>query len=72
MKRVLEVARSLAAKSPLALAAAKASVNRALQGDVEDGLAAEADTFAALFASEDQKEGMRAFSEKRQPRFSGR
>jgi enoyl-CoA hydratase len=72
IERVLEVARSLAAKSPLALAAAKASVNRALQGDVEDGLAAEAETFAQLFSSDDQKEGMRAFSEKREPRFSGR
>jgi enoyl-CoA hydratase len=72
IERVLEVARSLAAKSPLALAAAKASVNRALQGDVEEGLAAEADTFAQLFASEDQKEGMEAFVEKRAPRFSGR
>jgi enoyl-CoA hydratase len=72
IERVLEVARSLAAKSPLALAAAKSSVNRALQGDVEDGLAAEVETFAQLFASEDQKEGMKAFSEKREPRFSGR
>jgi enoyl-CoA hydratase len=72
IERVLEVARSLAAKSPLALAAAKASVNRALQGDVEEGLAAEADAFAQLFASEDQKEGMEAFVEKRAPRFSGR
>jgi enoyl-CoA hydratase len=72
IERVLEVARSLAAKSPLALAAAKASVHRALQGDVEEGLAAEADAFAQLFASEDQKEGMEAFVEKRAPRFSGR
>ena len=72
IERVLEVARSLAAKSPLALAAAKASVNRALQGDVEEGHAAEADAFAQLFASEDQKEGMEAFVEKRAPRFSGR
>ena len=72
IERVLEVARSLAGKSPLALAAAKASVNRALQGDVEEGHAAEADAFAQLFASEDQKEGMEAFVEKRAPRFSGR
>lgn len=72
MERTLELARSLAARSPLALAAAKASVNRALQGELEQDLAAEAEEFGKLFASEDQKEGMRAFVEKREPRFTGR
>ncbi len=72
MERTLELARSLAARSSLALAAAKASVNRALQGELEQDLAAEAEEFGKLFASEDQKEGMRAFVEKREPRFTGR
>jgi enoyl-CoA hydratase len=72
IKRTLELARSLASRSPLALAAAKASVNRALQGELEKDLAAEAEEFGNLFASEDQKEGMRAFVEKRAPRFTGR
>jgi enoyl-CoA hydratase len=70
--RTLEIAQSLAAKSPLILAAAKATTNRALQGELDDGLAEEADAFAGLFGSGDQQEGMRAFIEKREPRFTGR
>jgi enoyl-CoA hydratase len=72
MERTLEVARQLAAKSPIALAAAKAAVNRALQGEHLDNLEREADEFGALFGSEDAKEGLAAFVDKREPRFSGR
>ena len=72
MERVGEVARGLAAKSPLALAAAKAAVNDALQGDHAENLVGEARRFAGLFSSEDQKEGMAAFVDKREPRFTGR
>ena len=70
-EKVLEVARTLASKSPLALAHAKESVNLALQGSHEAGLNQEASFFAMLFSSEDQKEGMTAFVEKREPRFTG-
>ena len=69
---MLESAGSLAKKSPLALSAAKDAANRALQGDLGAGLSYEAILFAALFASDDQKEGMRAFLEKREPDFTGR
>jgi enoyl-CoA hydratase/carnithine racemase len=69
---VHETARSLVKKSPLALSAAKDAANRALQGDLSAGLSYEAILFAALFASDDQKEGMRAFVEKREPEFKGR
>jgi enoyl-CoA hydratase len=72
LERVLETAGSLANRSPVALSAAKDSTNRALQGDLAAGLSYEAILFAALFATEDQKEGMRAFAEKRDPRFRGR
>jgi enoyl-CoA hydratase len=72
LERVLETASSLAKKSPVALSAAKDATNRALQGDLAAGLSYEALLFAALFATEDQKEGMRAFAEKREPRFKGR
>jgi len=72
MAKTLELARSLAAKSPLVLARAKEVTNRSLQAELADGLAAEAETFAQLFASADQKEGMAAFVEKREPRFTGR
>jgi enoyl-CoA hydratase len=64
----LELARELAAKSPLVLAAAKQAMNRTLYGD----LGAEAEAFAGLFGSDDQREGMAAFIEKRPPEFTGR
>jgi len=72
MEKTLAVAQLLASKSPLTLAAAKAATNRALQGDHSASLTAEADEFGALFASDDAKEGMTAFVEKREPRFTGR
>jgi enoyl-CoA hydratase len=72
LARVLEVALQLAAKSPLALEAAKQAVNRALAGDHAENLGREADRFGELFANEDAKEGLTAFTEKREPRFRGR
>src|SRR5262249_51509493 len=72
LPRVLEVARGLAAKGPLGLAAAKEATNRSLQGELSPALDDEARAFAELFETEDQREGMAAFVEKRQPRFSGR
>jgi enoyl-CoA hydratase len=67
LDRALEVARELAAKSPVALALAKRLVNMA-----PDGLDREAEEFGDLFASEDAKEGLTAFVEKRAPNFVGR
>ena len=72
MEKTLEVARTIASKGPLAVAAAKAAINQALQGDHAENLEAEADAFGELFASQDAKEGMTAFVEKRAPNFSGR
>jgi enoyl-CoA hydratase len=72
LDRALEAAAALAKKSPLALSAAKDAANRALQGDLGTGLSYEAILFSALFATEDQREGMRAFAEKREPGFTGR
>jgi enoyl-CoA hydratase len=72
IERVLEVAQGLAAKSPVALAAAKAAANRALQGGHRSNLDQEATLFALLFSTEDQKEGMAAFVDKRTPEFHGR
>jgi enoyl-CoA hydratase len=72
MERVLETAGVLAAKSPVALAYAKEAVNLALQGSHDASLVQEASFFAMVFSTEDAKEGMTAFSEKREPRFVGR
>jgi len=69
---VLETARLLATKSPVALAYAKEALNLALQGSYEASLVQEASFFAMLFSTEDAKEGMAAFAEKREPRFVGR
>jgi enoyl-CoA hydratase len=72
MPEVMKVAINLAVKSPLALEAAKQAVNRALAGDHADNLARESDRFGELFSSEDAKEGLTAFAEKREPKFVGR
>jgi enoyl-CoA hydratase len=66
------LARQLAEKPPLALRMAKESVNTALETPLSQGLASERKNFYFLFASEDQKEGMRAFLEKRKGNFKGR
>jgi enoyl-CoA hydratase len=72
LEKAREIGALLASKSPLALASAKRALNHALQGDHVDNLEREADEFASLFATEDAKEGMTAFAEKREPRFVGR
>ena len=71
-EQTLDLCRGLEAKSPVALAYAKEAVNLALQGPHRANLESEARLFAMLFASEDQKEGMAAFTEKRPPEFTGR
>ena len=71
MEKTRELAEGLAAKSPLALAYAKEATNHALQGPHRTNLETEARLFALMFSSKDQKEGMAAFVEKREPRFTG-
>jgi len=66
------IAHQLAAKAPVALRLAKESVNRALETPLQEGLAVERKNFYFLFATQDQKEGMRAFLEKRRAQFTGR
>jgi enoyl-CoA hydratase len=72
LDKAREVARLLAAKSPVSLRAMKQLANRALGGEHSANLAAEADAFGELFASADAREGLTAFVEKREPHFRGR
>jgi enoyl-CoA hydratase len=65
-------ARQLAEKAPLAARMAKESVLKAFESPLAEGLAAERKSFYFLFSTEDQKEGMRAFLEKRRGVFKGR
>jgi enoyl-CoA hydratase len=66
------MARQLAEKPPLALRMAKEAVLQAFESPLSEGLAAERKSFYFLFATEDQKEGMRAFLEKRKGVFKGK
>ena len=68
----LGLAAKIAMKSPIALRLAKEAVNSAYEMSLTDALAHERRLFYLLFASEDQKEGMAAFLEKRDPDFTGR
>jgi enoyl-CoA hydratase len=72
LERALENAHALAAKSRLALALAKQLCNLTLGAEHAGGLELEADAFGALFSSEDAREGLTAFVEKRAPGFVGR
>lgn len=68
---VAEMARKLAAKSPVALHMAKASINQGIQADLRTGLGIEAKCFSLCFGTDDRVEGMKAFLEKRKPTFRG-
>jgi enoyl-CoA hydratase len=67
----LDLAAEIAKRAPLALRLAKESVNNAYEMSLTEGLAHERRLFYLLFSSADQKEGMAAFLEKREPDFTG-
>ena len=68
----LQLADEIASRAPLALRAAKRMVNQSYERALAAGLEEEKQTFYNLFASEDQKEGMQAFIEKRKPEWKGK
>ncbi len=68
----LALAARMATKAPIALRLAKEAVNAAYEMSLTDALAHERRLFYLLFATDDQKEGMAAFLEKREPDFRGR
>ncbi|WP_424926957.1 enoyl-CoA hydratase [Amaricoccus tamworthensis] len=72
VREAMKTAAKIAEKSPLAVRATKEAVNRSFETTLAEGLNFERRIFHALFATEDQKEGMAAFAEKRTPQFRGK
>ena len=71
MVEVMKMATLIAKKAPLALRAAKEAIDRGLNVPLEEGLAIESWLWSSLCGTKDQKEGVLAFLEKREPRFTG-
>ena len=67
-----ELAKKLKSKSPAILKFAKLAVNKSLETPLSVGIECEADLFAMCFGTQDQKEGAKAFLEKRPPNYTGK
>ena len=72
MPETLAAAEAIASYSKTAVIAAREAVERAFEGNLHEGILFERRTYYALWATEDAREGMRAFVEKRAPVFTGR
>ena len=72
LDEAIKLAEEVAGRAPLAVQAAKKMINEAYEVALTDGLSDERREFYNLFATEDQKEGMRAFIEKRPPQWKGK
>lgn len=72
MEETMGAAHKIAEKSLIAARTAKEAVNRSFESSLREGLLFERRAFHSLFATEDQKEGMAAFMEKREPQFRDR
>lgn len=72
MHEAVELAKEIAQMSPVAVQLAKEAINRSFETQLDEGLMFERKNFYLTFASEDQKEGMKAFIEKRKPVFTGK
>lgn len=72
LQEAITLAKEIAAMSPVAVQLAKEAVNRSYETLLDEGLMYERKNFYLTFASQDQKEGMAAFIEKRKPSFTGK
>ncbi|MBP7261970.1 MAG: enoyl-CoA hydratase/isomerase family protein [Bacteroidia bacterium] len=72
LEEAVKLAKDIAALSPISVQLAKESVNKSYEQNLQESLYFERKNFYMCFASEDQKEGMAAFVEKRKPEFRGK
>lgn len=72
LNEALKLAEEIASRAPLAVHAAKRMINQSYERFLSDGLVQEKQVFYNLFGSQDQKEGMQAFVEKRKPEWKGK
>ncbi|MFN8427469.1 MAG: enoyl-CoA hydratase-related protein [Anaerolineales bacterium] len=72
LNEALKLAEEIASRAPLAIRAAKRAINHSYESFLKDGLDEERQIFYNLFGTEDQKEGMKAFVEKRKPNWLGK
>lgn len=72
LQEAIQLAKEISQMSPVAVQLAKESVNRSFETFLDEGLFFERKNFYLTFASDDQKEGMKAFIEKRKPSFTGK
>lgn len=72
LDEALGLAAEIAARAPVAIRLAKEAVNNAFESHLADGMADERRAFYLLFSTDDQKEGMQAFIEKRKPEWKGK
>ena len=72
LHEALQLAKEISEMSPIAAQLAKEAVNRSFETHLDEGLHFERKNFYLAFATEDQKEGMKAFVEKRKPEYKGR
>lgn len=71
LQETFEIAKAIANRAPVAVRLAKEAVNMAFEGSLKDGLEFERKNFYLTFSSKDQKEGTKAFLEKREPKYEG-
>ncbi|HHV26514.1 MAG TPA: short-chain-enoyl-CoA hydratase [Tissierellia bacterium] len=69
MEEAMKLAKTILSKGQIAVRFAKAAINRGIETDIETGMAIERDLFGLCFTTDDQKEGMGAFLEKRKPDY---
>jgi enoyl-CoA hydratase len=72
LDETLDIARTIAVNAPIGVRQAKKSIQRGMDVDLRSGLAFEVEAYNRTVDTEDRHEGVRAFNEKRKPRFSGR